>query len=75
MADPILYQVGDELPSGKSVGDVKKASSPEYQDIDHSKLVPLLVKAVQELSQKVADKDGEISVLEKKIETIEQRLI
>ena len=34
-----------------------------------------LINAVKELSQKVADKDGKISALEKRIETIEQRLI
>ena len=41
------------LPEGKSVGDVKETDKPVYQSIDHSKLVPLLVAAVQELIAKV----------------------
>ena len=53
MADPILYEDGDELPSGKKVGDVKKESAPAYQGIDHSKLVPLLVKTIQELEARI----------------------
>jgi hypothetical protein len=36
---------------------------PEYQGIDQSKLVPLLVKAVQELSAKVDTLEAEIEVL------------
>ena len=58
MADPILYEDGDELPSGKKVGDVKKDSAPEYQGIDHSKLVPLLVKTVQELEARIKTLEG-----------------
>ena len=53
MAGPILYEDGDELPSGKKVGDVKKESAPAYQGIDHSKLVPLLVKTIQELEARI----------------------
>ena len=58
MADPILYGDGDELPAGKKVGDVKKASAPDYQGIDHSKLVPLLVKTVQELEARIKTLEG-----------------
>ena len=43
----ILYKDDDELPSGKNVGDVKE-TVPKYQQIDHSKLVPLLTAALQE---------------------------
>jgi len=53
MADPILYEDGDEIPEGKSVGDVKTESVPEYQAIDNSKLVPLLVKTIQELEARL----------------------
>ena len=53
MADPILYGDGDELPAGKKVGDVKKASAPDYQGIDQSKLVPLMVKTIQELEARI----------------------
>ena len=38
-------------------------------------LVAYLTKAIQELSQKIADDDAVISALETRIETIEQRLI
>lgn len=58
MADPILYEDGDELPSGKKVGDVKKDSAPEYQGIDHSKLVPLMVKTIQELEARIKILEG-----------------
>ena len=58
MADAILYIEGENLPEGKSVGDTKVASAPDYQGIDHSKLVPLLVKTVQELEARIATLEG-----------------
>ena len=48
----ILYTEEDTIPSGKKVGDVKE-TVPKYQGIDQSKIVPLLVAAVQELITKV----------------------
>ena len=48
VTEVILYIEGDELPEGKSIGDVKTASVPDMQGIDQSKLVPLLVGALQE---------------------------
>ena len=48
----VLYRDGDEIPEGKSIGDIKE-TIPKYQGIDHSQLVPLLVAAVQELITKV----------------------
>jgi len=48
MTEAVLYVEGDELPEGKSIGDVKTASVPDMQGIDQSKLVPLLVGALQE---------------------------
>tara|TARA_R110000751_G_scaffold256434_1_gene355894 strand:- start:150 stop:329 length:180 start_codon:yes stop_codon:yes gene_type:complete len=53
MKPEVLYVEGDELPDGKSVGDVKEASAPDYQGIDQSKLVPLLVKTIQELEARI----------------------
>jgi len=53
MTDEVLYVEGDELPEGKSIGDVKTASVPDYQGIDQSKLVPLLVKTIQELEARI----------------------
>ena len=68
-ADAVLYTVedelpegmnigdikssADELPEGKNFGDVKEIAKPNHQGIDQSKLVPLLVAAVQELTAKV----------------------
>jgi hypothetical protein len=53
MTAEVLYVEGDELPEGKSIGDVKTASVPDYQGIDQSKLVPLLVKTIQELEARI----------------------
>ena len=53
MTTEILYVEGDELPEGVSIGDVKEASVPDYQGIDQSKLVPLLVKTIQELEARI----------------------
>ena len=53
MTTEVLYVEGDELPEGISVGDVKEALGPDYQGIDQSKLVPLLVKTIQELEARL----------------------
>ena len=48
MHPEVLYTSDDELPEGVNIGDVKEASAPDYQGIDQSKLVPLLVASLQE---------------------------
>jgi len=53
MTKEVLYVDGDEIPKGKKVGDVKTPSQIEPQGIDQSKLVPLLVKTVQELEARI----------------------
>ena len=53
MTAQVLYTEGDELPDGKSVGDVKEPSVIKPQGIDQSKLVPLLVKTIQELEARL----------------------
>ena len=53
MTAAVLYVEADDLPEGKSVGDVKEASVPDMQGIDQSKLVPLLVKTIQELEARI----------------------
>jgi|APSaa5957512535_1039671.scaffolds.fasta_scaffold102449_1 hypothetical protein len=53
MTTEVLYVEGDELPEGKSIGDVKEASVIEPQGIDQAKLVPLLVKTIQELEARI----------------------
>jgi len=55
MAPETYYVDGDELPAGKVIGDVKTYSSSEIkpQQLDQSKLVPLLVKTIQELEARL----------------------
>ena len=53
MTAEVLYVDGDEIPDGKKVGDVKKASRIDPQGIDQSKIVPLLVKTIQELEARI----------------------
>ena len=53
-----LYVEGDNLPDGKKIGDVKVAVAPDYQSIDQSKLVPLLVKTIQELEARITVLEG-----------------
>ena len=53
MTEEFLYVDGDEIPEGKNVGDVKEASVIDPQGIDQSKLVPLLVKTIQELEARI----------------------
>ena len=52
-----VWKSGEELPDGVSVGDNKLDDDgntiPKYQGIDHSLLVPLLVKTIQELEARI----------------------
>jgi hypothetical protein len=52
-----VWEEGEELPDGVSIGDNKLDENgntiPEYQGIDQSKLVPLLVKTIQELEARI----------------------
>jgi hypothetical protein len=52
-----VWQDGEELPDGVSVGDNKLDDDgntiPVMQGIDQSKLVPLLVKTIQELEARI----------------------
>ena len=55
----IVWKDGEELPDGFSVGDNKLDDNgntiPKYQGIDQSKLVPLLVKTIQELEARITE--------------------
>ena len=57
-----VWQDGEELPDGISIGDNKLDSDgntiPYYQSIDQSKLVPLLVKTIQELEARITALEG-----------------
>ena len=52
-----VWEEGEELPEGVSVGDNKLDGEgntiPVYQGIDQAKLVPLLVKTIQELEARI----------------------
>jgi len=58
-----VWQDGEELPDGVSVGDNKLDEDgntiPVYQGIDQSKLVPLLVKTIQELEARITALESE----------------
>jgi|5_EtaG_2_1085323.scaffolds.fasta_scaffold44063_2 hypothetical protein len=58
MTEEVLYVDGDEIPDGKKIGDVKEASVIDPQGIDQSKLVPLLVKTIQELEARITTLEG-----------------
>ena len=49
----VLYVDEDEIPDGKKVGDVRTPSQINPQGIDQAKLVPLLVKTIQELEARI----------------------
>jgi hypothetical protein len=59
----VLYQEADEIPKGKKFGDVKE-SIVKAQQVDYAKLTPILVKAVQELSDKLDTANAKITALE-----------
>tara|TARA_R100000426_G_scaffold66769_1_gene46539 strand:+ start:2716 stop:3660 length:945 start_codon:yes stop_codon:yes gene_type:complete len=58
------YEKGDNIPEGKSIGDVKSTTSPVYQGIDQSKLVPLLTAALQEAVGKIETLETKVAALE-----------
>jgi hypothetical protein len=64
-----VWVEGEELPDGVSVGDTKVSAgdnkldadgntTPDMQGIDQSKLVPLLVKTIQELEARITALEG-----------------
>jgi|TARA_Y100000015_G_scaffold4301_1_gene3891 hypothetical protein len=63
-----IWQEGEELPDGVSVGDNKLDEDgntiPDYQGIDQSKLVPLLTAALQEAIAKIETLEAKVAALE-----------
>ena len=63
-----VWQEGEELPDGVSVGDNKLDEDgntiPDYQGIDQSKLVPLLTAALQEAITKIETLEAKVAALE-----------
>ena len=66
MAGETYYEEGDTLPSGKEYGDVKTYSTTqiEPQQLDQSKLVPLLTAALQEAITKIETLETKVAALE-----------
>ncbi len=64
----IAHEVANVVPESVTgyKDEVDKLSRPVYQGIDQSKLVPILVKAIQELSSKVDALETRIQTLESK---------
>jgi len=58
------YSKEDTIPDGKAIGDVKDTASPVYQNIDQSKLVPLLTAALQEAVAKIETLETKVAALE-----------
>jgi len=64
MIPEVLYTADDELPEGKNIGDVKKATKINPQQIDQAKLVPLLTSALQEAITKIETLEAKVTTLE-----------
>ena len=62
----IYYEKGDVIPEGKNKGDFKEYHSTEIvpQQIDQSKLVPLLTSALQEAIAKIETLEAKVTALE-----------
>ena len=61
--ESVFYRDDEEIPSGKSIGDVKE-TVPKYQGIDQAKLVPLLTAALQEAIAKIETLETKVAALE-----------
>jgi hypothetical protein len=59
-----VREPADVLPDGKVFGDVKESTSMNLQQIDQSKLVPLLTAALQESLSMIEDLRTRIEILE-----------
>ena len=59
-----FYEEGDEIPEGKAIGDIKKTTAREVKLLKKEVFVPMLVKAVQELSAKIKTLETKVTTLE-----------
>jgi hypothetical protein len=70
-----VWQDGEELPDGVSVGDNKLDADgntiPEYQGIDQSKLVPLLTAALKEAITKIETLETEMASVKARLDALE----
>ena len=62
----LYYEKGDTIPESKNVGDFKEYSTTKIkpQQIDQSKLVPLLTSALQEAITKIETLEARVKTLE-----------
>ena len=66
MKGETFYEEGDELPEGKQYGEVKTYSTTEIeiQQLDHTKLIPLLTAALKEEIDKREQLESRVAALE-----------
>ena len=66
MAGETYYEEGETLPTGKEYGDVKTYSTTKIspQQLDPTKLIPLLTAALQESISKIEILENKVAVLE-----------
>ena len=66
-----LYEEGDTIPEGKKIGDVKSETPRTQKLLKKEVFIPMLVKSVQELSEKNKTLETKIETLEEKINALE----
>ena len=59
-----VYTKDDIIPEGKAIGDIKSTVSPVYQQLDYSKIVPLLTAALQESIAKIEVLETKVAAME-----------
>ena len=66
-----FYEEGDEIPEDKAIGDIKKTTAREVKLLKKEVFVPMLVKAVQELSAKVKTLETENTDIKARLTALE----
>jgi len=73
--ETVIPEAVEERTSAPDPEDTSRDFEGDIKVLKHEVINARLVKAVQELNEKLGSKDDTIAALEKRIETIEQRLI
>lgn len=66
-----LYEEGDIIPEGKKIGDVKSETPRTQKLLKKEVFIPMLVKSVQELSEKNKTLETKIETLEARVQALE----
>ena len=66
-----FYEEGDEIPDGKKIGDIKNTTAREVKLLKKEVFVPMLVKAVQELSAKIKTLETENTDIKARLTALE----